>query len=136
MSHPNAEHVSLATGQWRASSFHNCAVIKAPLNLAPGLSGESSTSTLLGGCQSPSISHGSAPPLAPQAHPCHAAGGGAESGASSVQASQLGWGMGLNGQEKVFFTLTQLPTYCCRGATACKGPTGKCFKKLHSPHTH
>lgn len=47
MSHPNAEHVSLATGQWRASSFHNCAVIKAPLNLAPGLSGESSTSTLL-----------------------------------------------------------------------------------------
>ena len=46
MSHPDAEPVSLATGQWRASSFHNCAVIRAFLNLAPGPSDEPSTSTL------------------------------------------------------------------------------------------
>lgn len=46
VSHPRAEPVSLATGQWRASSFHNCAVIRAFLNLTPGPSGEPSTSTL------------------------------------------------------------------------------------------
>lgn len=46
--HPNTDSVSLATGQWRAPSFHNSAVIRAFLNLALGPSSEPSTSTLFG----------------------------------------------------------------------------------------
>lgn len=59
VSHPCAEPVSLATGQWRASSFHNRAAIRAFLCLAPGPSGGSCTSALP--CVVPSLGPSSAP---------------------------------------------------------------------------
>lgn len=136
MSHPNAEHVSLATGQWRASSFHNCAVIKAPLNLTPGPSGESSTSTLLAHAGPPASAMAQLLPWLPRLIPATllVVEQSQEHRLSRLPSWAGAWVS--MGQEKAFFTLTQLPTYCCRDSTARKGPTSKCFKKLHSPHTH
>jgi len=41
--------------------------------------------------------------------------------------------MGLNGQERGFFTLAYPLSHHCNNATAHEGPSSKCFKKLHSP---